>query len=72
LFGKAAAASDWTPAKKILKIKLQAAPDVQRPEWPQSFIFTRERICALLQQQHFKLFASIQADCASLLLSSGV
>ena len=60
LFGKAAAASHWTPAAKNLKIKLQADPDVQSPEWPGGFIVNEDRICALLIQKRLSQFSSVR------------
>jgi len=60
MFGKAAAASHWTPAGKRMKIKLQADPDVQSPEWPEGFIVNEDRICALLNQKRLSQFSSVR------------
>ena len=60
LFGKAAAPSHWTPAGKRMKIKLQADPDVQSPEWPEGFIVNEDRICALLNQKRLSQFSSVR------------
>ena len=70
--GKAAPASHFHPAQKWLDIKFRALSGEVAPDWPRSYIASRSRICALLQQQHFEQFVSIQADCASLLSSAGV
>ena len=69
LFGKAAAPSHWTPAGKRMKIKLQADPDVQSPEWPEGFIVNEDRMYALLSQKRLSQFSSVRPDHVKVILA---
>ena len=69
LFGKAAAPSHWTPAGKRMKIRLQADPDVQSPEWPEGFIVNEDRMYALLSQKRLSQFSSVRPDHVKVILA---